>query len=167
MAFSLTKGRKLCNIITHLILAKSEDWIFYVLLATCTCNIWRYMLSRIGRAIRCQFKPSIDTLIVCVKGEHGPWWEAVGQRLQPPQLRGGQGGRQDRYRVMWTAHWLDKYTTHTITLCKALYWKYVHYILLAIKLSHLNFCVNFLETGLHSLALFENLAVYMYSTFWI
>jgi len=39
-----------------------EDWIFWASLSTCTCNVWRNMLSCIWRSIRHNFKCSIDTL---------------------------------------------------------------------------------------------------------
>jgi len=44
-------------------LGHSEDWLVFVSLTTCTCNVWRNALSRICRSIGRHVKRSVDTLI--------------------------------------------------------------------------------------------------------
>jgi len=44
-------------------LDQSKDWIICVSLETCTCIVWRNILSRICRSIGRHFKCSINTLI--------------------------------------------------------------------------------------------------------
>jgi len=46
-----------------IVLCFSEHWIFIVLLAICTCSVWRNMLSCICRTIGCHFKRSVNTLM--------------------------------------------------------------------------------------------------------
>ena len=43
---------------------QSDDWVFHVSLATCTCNVRRNMLSRIGQSTQHHFKLSVDTLVI-------------------------------------------------------------------------------------------------------
>ena len=48
----------------HLYIYQLEaTWIFCILMAKRTCNIWRNVLSRICRSNGPQFKPFVDTLI--------------------------------------------------------------------------------------------------------
>jgi len=44
-------------------LGQSDNWIFYVLLVTQTCNVSCNTLSRVCRRIECHFKRAVDTLI--------------------------------------------------------------------------------------------------------
>ena len=57
MMFRLTKGWNLSNV--NIILGQSDDWIICELLATRTCNVWCYVLSRICRSIRHHFNRSV------------------------------------------------------------------------------------------------------------
>ena len=63
VTFGQTKGGKLYNI-TQRYLGQSKGLIFCISLHARTCNVWRYMLSRICRIIRRHFKCSLDTLIM-------------------------------------------------------------------------------------------------------
>ena len=60
MRFYLTKDKNLQNVKNtqhHFRQSEPES------LASDTCNIWDYVLSRICRCIRCHFKPSVITLL--------------------------------------------------------------------------------------------------------
>ena len=61
MTLGLTKGGNL-HLIIMLNLNQSQDWIFRVLLVTCTCKVLRNMLSRICLSIGRHFKSSFDAL---------------------------------------------------------------------------------------------------------
>jgi len=41
-----------------------KNWLFCVSLATCSCHVWRNMLSYICQSIRCHFKRSVIAIIL-------------------------------------------------------------------------------------------------------
>jgi len=62
MTFGTTKGRKVCNVITHNVIWTIRT--VCISLATHTCNVWRNMLTSFCGSIGCHFKHSEDMLIL-------------------------------------------------------------------------------------------------------
>jgi len=58
-----TKGGTLRNVITHHVIWTNQKTVSFLFLPIWTCNVWRYMLSRICQSIERHFKRSFDTSI--------------------------------------------------------------------------------------------------------
>ena len=63
-------------------LGQSENLIFCVMLASCTCSIWQNILSRIYQNIGCLFKGSVDRIIT-LESCWARWWGGHVPRLVP------------------------------------------------------------------------------------
>jgi len=89
MTFGSTKCRKLLlNIITQVICANQKTVNCCISLTTSTCNVWNNMLSRICKIIGCQFKCSVDTLIITHHRKQHRSYKRRGHQLPSMNTRG-------------------------------------------------------------------------------